>query len=128
MKSFKIIAAAILALGLFGCESVVGEKSTTEQIQDAYESAINGDQSFMVSVDLKQAKKEIREEGFDVWNTGIAKKSSLAAKKDSCSMTINKIGTNWARLDEQCKMMGGVSTWTYFMKKDNGVWKAPIVD
>lgn len=132
MKRTKIILLATLILGFAGCNNgtVTGnaEQSADEQIQAAYDNAINGNASYMTVVDFKQAKHEIKAEGFKVSNTGIAKKASLEAKKGNCTMKVNKVGTNWAQLDEQCQMMGTATTWTYFMKKDNGVWKAPITE
>lgn len=126
MKRTKIILLAALILGLTGCNT---EKSTEEQIQTAYENAIGGDVSYMTVVNTKEARKELATEGFgNPFSTGIARKATLEAKKGNCTMKINKIGTNWARLDEQCQMMGTATVWTYFMKKDNGVWKAPITE
>lgn len=128
LKIGSLIAAAIMMVMITGCESK--PKSDVEQVVESYNKAINGDAAYMVTVDYKQSKQEIIKDGFKQFNsTGISKRFDLQTKKE-CKINVSEIGDggNWAKVDELCPMMGTMTSWTYFMKKDNGVWKAPVVD
>ena len=124
---------AVMALLIAGCNQGNGSNTTagsaatdSEKIEKAWKEAVNGNAQYMVTVDLKEAKKSIKADGFNDLYNGISTANDLSAKKDVCTMKVVKIGTAWAEVDEFCK--GGLATeWTFFMKKEGSDWKAPVV-
>lgn len=126
LKFGSLIAAAMMVAVFTGCESK--PKSDVEMVTESYNKAISGDSAYIVKVDVKEAKKDIEKDGLGTpFSTGISKRFDLQTKKE-CKINVSKVGTNWAKVDELCPMMGTMTSWTFFMKKENGVWKAPVVD
>lgn len=126
LKLGSLIGAAIMVAMLTGCESK--PKTDIELVTESYNKAINGDAAYIIIVDPKEARKDIEKDGLgNPFSTGISKRFDLQTKKE-CKINVSKVGGSWAKIDELCPMMGTMTSWTFFMKKDNGIWKAPVID
>ena len=129
MRKFRIVSIAVVALLIAGCNQ---GGTDSEKIENAWKEAVSGNAKYVVTVDPKEAEKSIKADGFNEWTTGICTTNELTAKKDKhkCTMKIGKIGKSWAKVDEFCEggLGGGISEWTYFMKKEGSDWKAPVFE
>lgn len=135
LKFESLIVAAIMVTVLAGCGSekdshVVELYGTpalddSSQVVEAYQKALSGDKSHI----MVNSAGELQKIGIINAEKTVLNNGEFFHQLGKCSIKVKKIVGDVAFVDQECdKKAFGVSVFATEMKKDNGVWKIPLLN